>query len=232
MKEVQRGLNTSQMRPASSRLRTRGSYFASLTPVRSNSPRNRGCALEKTDSVITVICKLHVAWPVCCSQGRNSSGRIRVSARDVGDGDRGKEAEWGRVPKGRDFATKSQVGRRASFLPFASPGTRPARAPPPEPRAWGTSTRPFRKPDSMPQHVKAHGSLPSRRPSHASQGACYSPGARSHQTFLSRNYFPAFQIFEKNFKIKTIFSRIYFQAVKNKKQKTISKCHCGLNIAK
>lgn len=66
-------------------------------------------------------------------------GRIKVSAGDVGDGDRDTEAAWGSVLQGHDFATQ-KVGR-ASFLPFAGPGTRPALAPPPETRAWASPPR-------------------------------------------------------------------------------------------
>lgn len=166
MKEKQRGLHTSQTRPASSGLRTRGSYYASLTRVRSNSPRHRSCALGKrTDSVVTIICKFHVAWPVCCGPGRNSFLRIKVSARDVGDGDRGTEAGWGRVPKGRDFATK-KVRSGGVLLPsFRRPRNSPRAGASSRVKGVGISTRHFRKPDSTAQHVKAHCSAPGRRPS-------------------------------------------------------------------
>lgn len=76
-----------------------------------------------------------MAGPVCYSRGRNSFGRIKGSARDVGGGD--KSTEWGRVLKGRRLTPKT-VGPAACFLPFAGSGSRSAPAPPREPGAWAS----------------------------------------------------------------------------------------------
>lgn len=67
---------------------------------------------------------------------------------------------------------KSQVGRRASFLPsFRRPRNSPSAGASSRAKGVGISTGHFRKPDSMFQHVKAQGSPPCRRLSHANQGA-------------------------------------------------------------
>lgn len=138
MKKMQRGLNTSQMRLAS-RPRTQGFYFASLT-VRSISPlATRGCALERGTDSNNHNLQITRGMASVLRPGEKLSPKDQSLSpwlRRWGQGHRGRMGQGSQKPGLR--YEKSQVGRRASFLPSAGPGTRPARAPVPEPRVWAS----------------------------------------------------------------------------------------------
>ena len=120
LKDVRRGV-TSQIHSAR-RLQT-------TIPTLPASPRVR--ALERHAETV----KLHVAASVSRGQRCNSCLRIKGSVREAGGGDKDT---GGRGPKGRHLDIRKKPDRPLCFLPFGGPGSRGARAPPPEPRAWAS----------------------------------------------------------------------------------------------
>ena len=134
-------------------------------------PRNRGYALERGTDSNNHNLQITRGMASVLRPGEKLSPKDQSQpvTSEMGTGAQ-RQNGAGFSKAGTSLRKKS--GREACFLPsFRRPRNSPRAGASSRAKGVGISTGHFRKPDSTSQHVKAQGSPPSRRLSHASQGA-------------------------------------------------------------